>query len=106
MTLSEVLLWNEINRKQLGYNFSRQVPLDKFIVDFYSKDLMLAIEVDGDSHFHDDQPVKDSMRQQKLEYFGIRFLRFDDADIKNNIRWVVNEILSSIKDNELDNKKK
>lgn len=48
MTLSEVLLWNEIKGKQLGVRFSRQIPIDEFIVDFYCKDLMLAIEIDGD----------------------------------------------------------
>ncbi|EJF09782.1 hypothetical protein O71_13154 [Pontibacter sp. BAB1700] len=49
-TLSEVLLWNELKaRKFLGLDFDRQKPLDNFIVDFYCKDLMLAIEIDGDS---------------------------------------------------------
>ncbi|MBR0569562.1 DUF559 domain-containing protein [Microvirga sp. STS03] len=50
-TLSEVLLWNELKNKQiLGYDFDRQKPIDSFIVDFYCKELSLAIEVDGDSH--------------------------------------------------------
>jgi very-short-patch-repair endonuclease len=35
MTLSEVLLWNELRNKQmLGYDFDRQRPLENFIVDF------------------------------------------------------------------------
>ena len=78
MTLSEVLLWNEIKNKKLGIRFSRQIPIDQFIVDFYAKDYQLAIEIDGDSHHHDDAPQKDKIRQQRLESFGIKFIRFDD----------------------------
>lgn len=54
VTFSEVLLWNELKQKKmLGYDFDRQRPIEEYIVDFYSKDLMLAIEVDGDSHNSD-----------------------------------------------------
>jgi very-short-patch-repair endonuclease len=93
MTLSEVLLWNEIKQKQLGVRFSRQIPIDNYIVDFYCKDLQLAIEIDGDSHDHGDQMIKDQIRQKRLESLGVRFLRFDDRDVKRDMRWVVEEIL-------------
>ena len=93
MTLGEVLLWNEIKNKQLDVRFSRQIPMDNYIVDFYCKEMMLVIEVDGDTHYHDDQPAKDKERQSRLESFGVKFLRFDDIDIKTKIKWVVNEIL-------------
>ena len=96
MTLGEILLWQEIKNKQLGVRFSRQIPIDQYIVDFYCKDLMLAIEVDGSTHYHDDQPERDAKRQERLESLGVRFLRFDDSDIKSNINWVVSEILSWI----------
>jgi very-short-patch-repair endonuclease len=44
MTLSEVLLWNELKQKKMkGYDFDRQRPIDNFIVDFYCKDLMLGL---------------------------------------------------------------
>jgi len=48
--LLEVLLWNQIKGKAFGYEFHRQVPVDEFIVDFYCHELMLAIEIDGNSH--------------------------------------------------------
>ncbi|WP_420583357.1 endonuclease domain-containing protein [Reichenbachiella sp.] len=96
MTLAEILLWQEIKNKQLGVRFSRQIPIDHFIVDFYCKDLFLAIEVDGESHYHDDQPTKDKKRQGRLESLGVKFLRFDDIDIKTNIKWVLNEIYYTV----------
>ena len=34
----------------LYHDFDRQRPIDAYIVDFYCKDLMLAIEIDGESH--------------------------------------------------------
>ncbi len=80
-TLAEVLLWNQLKRKQMrGYDFHRQKPIDGFIVDFFSPKLLLAVEIDGTSHaFRDSQ---DTARQKQLEYLGIRFLRFDDLDVK------------------------
>jgi hypothetical protein len=38
MTLSEVLLWNELKSKKMhGFDFDRQRPIDNYIVDFYCK---------------------------------------------------------------------
>jgi very-short-patch-repair endonuclease len=99
MTLGEVLLWQEIKNKQLGIRFSRQIPIDNYIVDFYCKDLMLVIEVDGGSHYHEGQPEKDAMRQKRLESFGVNFLRFDDMDVKKNMSFVLNEIIYWIEEN-------
>ena len=74
-TFSEILLWNRLKLKQLkDYQFLRQKPLDKYIVDFFCYRLMLAIEIDGDSHI--DNERIDKMRQEELESLGIRFLRF------------------------------
>ncbi len=93
MTLSEVLLWQEIKNKQLGVRFSRQIPIDRYIVDFYCKEFQLVIEIDGESHTHDDAPEKDLERQQRLEALGVKFIRFEDLDIKKNLNWVMNELL-------------
>ena len=87
-TLSEVLLWNQLKRKQMkGYQFLRQKPLDHYIVDFFCYDLMLAIEIDGSSH--DDKLEEDEIRQERLESFGVRFLRFTDRDVKKNLEGVL-----------------
>ena len=51
-TFTEVMLWNYLKKKQMkGYDFHRQKPLDEYIVDFFCIELMLAIEVDGESHY-------------------------------------------------------
>jgi very-short-patch-repair endonuclease len=90
-TLSEILLWNCLKKKQMmGYDFHRQKPLDRFIVDFFCHELILAIEIDGDSH--DLKEEEDVYRQKRLEAIGVRFLRFDDRDVKNNIKKVLKMI--------------
>lgn len=96
-TLSEVLLWQELKGdKMLGYDFHRQKPIDNFIVDFFCYDLMLAIEIDGSSH--DGKEKYDAFRQQKLELLGIRFLRFDDLDVKQKMEWVLKQITGWIEE--------
>lgn len=51
MTLTEILLWQQIKGKQLlGYDFHRQKPIDEYVVDFYCPRLKLVLEIDGDSH--------------------------------------------------------
>ena len=88
MTFSEVKLWNKLKQKQMmGMDFDRQRPLLDYIVDFYCKDLMLAIEIDGSSHQFTSE--KDIIRQNKLEEAGVRFLRFADAQVRFNMEEVL-----------------
>ena len=92
MTLGEIALWIEIKGKKLGQKFSRQIPIDQYIVDFYCKDLQLAIEVDGSIHFKEGHEEKDKKRQARLESLGVHILRFSDTDVKNNLGFVLEEI--------------
>ncbi len=97
-TLSEVLLWNELKGKKLyGYQFMRQKPIGNFIVDFFCSKLALIIEIDGDSHYHEEAFKADLLRQTELEKLGLNFLRFDDSEVKkdmgNVIRVIENYIL-------------
>jgi very-short-patch-repair endonuclease len=104
MTLGEVALWREIKGKKLKGRFSRQIPINQYIVDFYCKDLKLAIEVDGAIHFEEGHEEKDVIRQDRLESLGVvvlRFsdvvvLRFSDLDVRNNLDWVLEEIRHTI----------
>jgi len=92
-TLSEVLLWQELRAGQInGFKFNRQKPLGRYIVDFYCKKINLVIEIDGDSHYHGNAPIRDKIRQDALEVMNLSFLRFDDHDVKKNMRFVLNEI--------------
>ena len=100
MTLAEVLLWNKLKQKQmLGYDFDRQRPIDNYIVDFYCKDLMLAIEIDGSSHEFEEVIKNDEIRQKKLESMGVHFLRFQDRKVKQDMENVLRKIENWIYEN-------
>lgn len=76
----------------MGYDFDRQIAIDKYIVDFYCKDLKLAIEIDGSDHdYH-----KDKIRQDKLEALGVHFLRFSNREIKYKMVDVLQSITTWI----------
>ena len=93
MTFSEVKLWNELKNGQLmGYDFDRQRPIGNYIVDFYCKDLLLALEIDGITHLDERVMYKDGIRQKELEMLGVTFLRFDALLCVNKVEAVVREI--------------
>lgn len=102
MTFGEVLLWNELKEDKLwGFDFDRQRCIDNYIVDFYCKELMLAIEVDGMSHNNEEAFIKDEIRQRTIEDLGVKFIRFSEAetktDMQNVIRGIEGIILEIIK---------
>jgi very-short-patch-repair endonuclease len=82
-TLSEILLWQNIKNKGFEVQFHRQVPLLNYIVDSYCHELMLAIEIDGGSHQFKYE--YDAIRQGESEKFGVTFLQFSDAAVKQDM---------------------
>jgi very-short-patch-repair endonuclease len=93
MTFSEVKLWNELkNGQMMGYDFDRQRPIGNYIVDFYCKDLQLALEVDGITHEDEKAILKDEIRQDELEISGVSFLRFDALLVVNKVESILKEI--------------
>ena len=72
-----------IKNKAFDVQFHRQVPILSYIVDFYCHEINLTIEIDGDSHLYKyDYDVK---RQNEIEKYNIKFIRFSDAEVKNNM---------------------
>ncbi len=99
MTHGEVLLWNELkDDKFFGLDFDRQRCIDEYIVDFFCKDLMLAIEVDGVYHTWEETHASDLKRQQRLEHLGVSFIRFTEADVRSDMPNVLRSLESVIVD--------
>ena len=97
MTFGEVLLWNKLkDDKFWGFDFDRQRCIDNYIVDFYCKDLMLAIEIDGMSHNLEGAAIKDDIRQLKLENLGVRFVRFSEGEVKYDLLNVIRTLEATI----------
>ena len=91
-TRAEITLWKELRAAQLGYTFNRQKPLQNFIVDFYCKPLHLVIEVDGITHWAEEQIKQDKIRQTTLEKMDLHFLRFDDDEVLHDMENVLRTI--------------
>ena len=97
LTYSKRVIWNCIKgKKLLGYDFDRQTPILKYIVDFFCKELMLAIEIDGITH-HDDGEAAVN-RQLSIEALGIQFLRFNALEVVKQPEQVVRSIEAWILD--------
>ena len=82
MTFAEVALWIMIKNKQLdGVRFLRQYSVGHYILDFYTPQFKLAIELDGEGHFTEQQMEHDKLRDEYLNSLGIRVLRFENFEV-------------------------
>ncbi len=96
MTWPEKHLWyNVLSGDRLwGFRFLRQNPLLDYIVDFYSDELALVIEIDGETHIWNES--YDEERTRKLSKFKIIVLRFTNDEVLHNLDWVYEKILQWI----------
>ena len=95
-TLSEVLLWKEIQKKKLGVEFHRQVPIKNYVVDFFCHELYLVIEIDGSSHDSESSTLLDKKRQNEIEELGACFVRINDLDVKQDLNSVLQYLQSTV----------
>ncbi len=95
-TEPEKQLWYKIlrNKQLMNLKFVRQKPLSKYIVDFWCAELMLAIEVDGDTH--SEQGVYDEQRTSLLSQFGVRVLRYKNSEVMRNVDGIYNDLVRQI----------
>jgi len=57
---------------------------------------MLAIEIDGESHYGKES--KDEARDKRLNQLGVTVLRFDDLDVRYDLEKVLERIERWIKE--------
>lgn len=91
-TLEERCLWNILKNKQLGYKFRRQHGIDSFIVDFYCREKLLVIEIDGAPHFTEEGMRHDEERTKILEQYGVKVIRFTNDEVMKKIDVVLKKI--------------
>lgn len=98
MTDPERKLWNVLRNNQAGVKFRRQVPLGKYILDFYCHSIKLNVELDGSQHYTEEGRRKDGERDRWLQNNGIEAVRFSDADVFKNIDGVGQVIYEKIQE--------
>jgi very-short-patch-repair endonuclease len=93
MPEAEVMLWSRLKgRLLLGCKFRRQYSVGSFVLDFFSAEIKLGIELDGDSHFQSGVREYDQERQQFIESFGIKIVRISNTEIYQNLDGVLEMI--------------
>jgi very-short-patch-repair endonuclease len=97
MTIGELVLWKRLkNRNLFKVKFRRQHPINRFIVDFYCHECKLVIEIDGDIHLEKDYKENDTNRDQEIERFGIKILRFSNDQVILNNKTVTDRIILKV----------
>jgi very-short-patch-repair endonuclease len=99
MTKAEAIIWQKLRCKQLeNCKFRNQYSVDRFVLDFYSPEIKLAIEIDGESHFQEGAAHYDNDRQIFIESAGINFLRFTNNQVYENLNGVLEIIARKIRE--------
>jgi very-short-patch-repair endonuclease len=94
-TDAERTLWFRLRDRRLdGWKFKRQMPIDRFTVDFCCADARLILEIDGGQH--DQDRARDTDRTEVLEAMGYLVLRFWNNDVLRNTDGVLEEILGAL----------
>ena len=98
---AERFLWSLLrDRRFSGAKFRRQHPVEtehgRFILDFYSHELRLAIELDGGQH--QDAVARDTRRTQALSALGIEVLRFWNNTVLANAESVLESLWNKVND--------
>ncbi len=95
MTLPEVLLWVQLQKRPGGHKFRKQVPHEPYTLDFACLQARLCIEVDGEAHNRGDQPQKDEARDRIMAERGFRTLRIPAYEVFNNMEGCVMGIIAA-----------
>ena len=95
MTNAEAKIWYKyLKYRPMWYKFTRQKPIDSFILDFYCAKLLLWIEIDWTSH--DNKSNYDNMRTIKIWKLWIKIIRYTNTDVICDFFWVKENILCEI----------
>ena len=95
-TPEENKLWYEF-LSTLSCRFLRQKPLGNYIVDFYAPSQKLVIELDGSQHLTEEGMVYDCIRDDFLLSFGLRVLRIQNKEVREQFALVRKKIADEIK---------
>ena len=96
MTKEERHLWYDFLRSY-PVRFSRQKVLGKYIVDFYSAQAKLVIELDGSQHYESAGMESDAQRTAFLQGYGLTVIRIPNNEVIRNFRGVCEYIDAAVK---------
>ena len=91
---AEQKLWFFLRDRKLGgFKFRRQVPIDRYVADFYCAECRLVVEADGDSHFEPGSETRDAERTQYLCQKGYGVIRYTNVEVFESFDGVLESLL-------------
>ncbi|MBR0692385.1 endonuclease domain-containing protein [Bradyrhizobium lablabi] len=97
-TSAEAKLWQALrNRRLARWQFRRQHPIDRYVVDFVTLDGKLIVEVDGVTHSTASEKRRDATRTEILEACGFLIVRVSNTDVYENLEGVLEMIETSLR---------
>ena len=97
MTPEEKSLWY-CCLKKMPITFKRQKPIGDYIVDFYSFEAKLVIEIDGSQHTTGEGREKDAIRDAYLQGLGLKVMRFKNIDVSGDFNSVCRSIVRCVEE--------
>ena len=73
-----------------GAKFKRQVPVDRYVVDFCCHAARLIVEIDGMQH--EWQAPYDDVRTRTLESAGFQVVRFTNEEVRDDLEGVLRRL--------------
>jgi len=90
-TEPELRMWLALRAKRFGtIKFRRQKVIGPYIVDFASRNPMIIVEIDGDTH--GTSADYDTQRTRYLEDQGYKVVRFTNPDVMHNMDGVMERL--------------
>ena len=95
-TDAERAAWYLLRDRRLGAKFRRQCRLENWVIDFYSFEHRLAIELDGGVHSQPSQMRRDAAKEDYLRARGIRLLRMANGLVTEDPEEFVRKVRAAI----------
>ncbi len=95
MTPEEKHLWYDF-LKFLSVTVKRQYVVGNYILDFFIPSANIAIELDGSQHYEPEAKEADRLRDLDLGSMGIKVIRYQNIEIKQNFEGVVADIMKHL----------
>lgn len=94
-TYPERLVWGLLrDRKMENTKFRRQHPIGPYVLDFFSDEVVLAVEIDGSTH--EGRVEYDARRTDFLNSQGIEVLRVANLDVMKELEAVRRYIAAAV----------
>ena len=91
MSEPETRMWLTLRAERFdSVKFRRQKVIGQYIADFAANQPKLVIEIDGDSHAH--QEAYDAERSRFLEQQGYTVIRFTNSEVMTNMEGVLERL--------------